>query len=231
VTETTDFVTAPRDVPLELVGGRGHYTRVMAAVAAAESSVWISTANLKDVLVEDSAAKPGRRRDLRRGSSFRSVLGVLDDLARRGVELRLLHAAPPSRAFRASFDTFPRLYGGGLELRLCPRVHFKAVIVDGAFLYLGSANWTGAGLGAKGLHRRNFELGVVTDDPGTLDQAQAFFDHVWRGSACGSCRRRDVCESPLDAASLVPRPTKARSAVTSTAAALKRAPARKPGAR
>jgi len=231
VTSTTDFVTSAREVPLELVAGRGHYTRVMAAVAAAESSVWIATANLKDVLVEDAAAKPGRRRNLRRGSSFRSVLGVLDDLARRGVELRLLHAAPPSRAFRVSFDTFPRLYGGGLELRLCPRVHFKAVIVDGAFLYLGSANWTGAGLGAKGQNRRNFELGVVTDDPATLDHVQAYFDHVWRGSACGTCRRRDVCEAPLDAAVLVPRPSKAKKAVTSTAAVLTTAPARKPTGR
>lgn len=200
-----DFVSAARDVPLELVAGRGHYERVMQTVARAERSVWISTANLKDVLVEDSGARPGRRRTMRARPSFRSVLAVFDDLARRGVELRLLHASPPSRAFRASFDDYPRLFQGGLELRLCPRVHFKAVIVDGAFLYLGSANWTGAGLGAKGTHRRNFELGVVTDDPATLDQVQALFDRVWRGGECGPCRRRDVCEAPLDLTPLDPR--------------------------
>ena len=58
----------------------------------------------------------------------------------------------------------PRLLG---MLRACPRLHLKAMIVDGATLYLGSANWTGAGLGAKGVGRRNFELGIVTRDEGS----------------------------------------------------------------
>ena len=52
------------------------------------------------------------------------------------------------RAFRAEVAESARL-GQALALRACPRVHFKAVIVDGAFVYVGSANWTGAGLGAK----------------------------------------------------------------------------------
>ena len=30
-----------------------------------------------------------------------------------------------------------------LELRQCPRVHLKTVLIDGQFCYLGSANWTG----------------------------------------------------------------------------------------
>ena len=57
----------------------------------------------------------------------------------------------------------------------------KTVIVDGAFLYLGSANWTGAGLGAKGEGRRNFELGVVTDDEQYIDHVQAVYEAIWRG--------------------------------------------------
>jgi phosphatidylserine/phosphatidylglycerophosphate/cardiolipin synthase-like enzyme len=87
---------------------------------------------------------------------------------------------------------------GRFEMRLCPRVHLKAVIVDGGFLYLGSANWTGAGLGAKGVGRRNFELGVVTDDAPLLDDVQDLFDGIWRGSECGGCKLRDVCPRPLD---------------------------------
>jgi len=83
-------------------------------------------------------------------------------------------------------------------MRLCPRLHFKTVIVDGAFLYLGSANWTGAGLGAKGEHRRNFELGFVTADCGLLDEAQAIYESLWRGDPCAECRVRDTCEMPLD---------------------------------
>ena len=67
---------------------------------------------------------------------------------------------------------------GSFEMRLCPRVHFKAVIVDGARIYLGSANWTGAGLGAKGEGRRNFELGFVSSDDLLLDEVQDLYDRI-----------------------------------------------------
>ena len=136
-------------VALELIAGRGHYERVIRAVLDAHTSVWIATANVKELMVEDGRAAPGRRRSLRR-PSYVSVLAVLDELAARGVELRLLHAELPSRPFRAELAHHPRLVGGGLALRRCPRVHLKTVIVDGELLYLGSANWTGAGLGAQG---------------------------------------------------------------------------------
>lgn len=182
---------------MRLLSGRGHYDTVVAKVGEASRSVWIATANLKELMVEDGRAVPGRARTATRGG-YQSVLKVFDELARKKVELRILHATPPSRAFRAEFDRHPRLFRGGLQLRACPRVHFKAVVVDGAFLYLGSANWTGAGLGAKGTGRRNFELGFVTSDDGLLDEVQALFDSVWHGAGCKGCRLRDVCENPLD---------------------------------
>jgi phosphatidylserine/phosphatidylglycerophosphate/cardiolipin synthase-like enzyme len=183
-----------RDVRIGLVADEGHLDAVVEQVRAASVSVWISTANLKELMV------PATGGDRRRGgrSTYTSVLDVFDDLAARGVELRILHAARPSQPFRDAFDRHPRLVRGGLELRQCPRVHLKAVVVDGRFLYLGSANWTGAGLGAKGADRRNFELGVVTGDVSWLDFVQATIDGIWRGERCGTCRLRDVCEAPLD---------------------------------
>jgi hypothetical protein len=65
-------------------------------------------------------------------------------------------------------------------------------------LYLGSANFTGAGLGAKAEGRRNFELGIVTDDDLLLDAIQARFDRIWTGRECGNCRLRALCPAPLD---------------------------------
>jgi phosphatidylserine/phosphatidylglycerophosphate/cardiolipin synthase-like enzyme len=162
----------------------------------ASRSVWIATANLKELMVEDHRAAPGRARTRRR--SYRSILAVFDELAGQGVELRILHAGPPSRPFRDELDRHPRLFRGGLELRHCPRLHFKAVVVDGAFLYLGSANWTGAGLGAKGAGRRNFELGFVTGDDVLLDRVQSLYDGIWKGGECRMCKLRDVCPAPLD---------------------------------
>ncbi|MDB4960776.1 MAG: Phospholipase protein [Myxococcales bacterium] len=217
-----DLATSPRQVSLELIGGRGHYERVIAAVLAAHTSVWIATANVKGLMVEDHRAAPGRRRSMRR-SSYVSILSLLDDLAARGVELRLLHAELPSGPFREEIANHPRLVAGGLALARCPRVHMKAVIVDGALLYLGSANWTGAGLGAKGTGRRNFELGIVTEDGPLLDQVQGLFEQIWSGGECDGCKVRELCPGPLDEvraiegrapAVLRPRRKPARTAVT-----------------
>ncbi len=185
-----------RDVPLRVIADRQHYEHVMRAVLEARQSVWIATANLKDVMVEDPRAIPGRRCGHR--GNYQSVLDVLAELASQGVELRLLHAAPPSRAFRRSFDARPELVEGGLEMRKCPRVHLKTVVVDARLVYLGSANWTGAGLGAKGDGRRNFEMGILTSDEQTVDQVQDRYDRIWRGAECRDCRLRDQCEMPLD---------------------------------
>jgi phosphatidylserine/phosphatidylglycerophosphate/cardiolipin synthase-like enzyme len=192
-----DIAAPARPIAIELIGGRGHYERVLAAVLAAKVSVWIATANVKELLVEDRRARPGKRRSLKK-SPYVSVLAHLDELAARGIELRLLHAELPSRPFREELAEHPRLVAGGLALRRCPRVHMKTVIVDGELLYLGSANWTGAGIGAKGSGRRNFELGIVTDDGQLLDQVQALYEQLWSGGECGSCRLRQECPGPLD---------------------------------
>ena len=63
-----DFVEPARAFTLELVGGRGHYERVVRAAMEAKRSVWIATANLKELMVEDHRAAPGRRRTLRTGA-------------------------------------------------------------------------------------------------------------------------------------------------------------------
>ena len=188
-----DFVLPERPVSMRLVAGRGHYEAVIPAVRAARTSVWIATANLKELLVEDPRATPRAR------GRFHSVLEVFAALAQREVELRILHAAPPSGPFRRSFDRKAKLYRGGLELRQCPRVHLKTVIVDGRLCYLGSANWTGAGLGAKGEGRRNFEIGMLTEDCDLIDQVQAMYEAIWSGRMCKACKLRNSgCEAPLD---------------------------------
>ncbi len=188
-----DFVLPARPVKMQLVAGRGHYDAVIAAVQKARTSVWVASANLKEMMVE------GPRRSARSRGRFRSILETFDELARAGVELRILHAKLPSGPFRERFDALPRLYGGGVELRECPRVHLKTVIVDGAFIYLGSANWTGAGLGAKGEGRRNFEVGMVSDDEEVIDAVQALYERIWTGGECGACKlREEGCEAPLD---------------------------------
>jgi phosphatidylserine/phosphatidylglycerophosphate/cardiolipin synthase-like enzyme len=165
----TDFVT-----------DREIYQRViLEMVPRARTFLWLATADLKDLYVEHR----GR---------FIPFLQQLAELIEAGVEVRLLHAKEPGPNFRTDFDRFPVLIRK-LERILCPRVHFKSVVVDGRLAYSGSANLTGAGLGAKSDTRRNFEAGFVTGDPTLVAAIMAQFDQVWMGARCDACGRKDFC--------------------------------------
>jgi len=156
-------------------------------IPSARSYVWIATANLKDMHIRQGG-----------GSRYRSFLAGLNELAKRQVGIRLLHASEPSQSFHDSIQKYKYLQADGIELALCPRVHMKVVIVDGIKAYLGSANITGAGLGEKSARRRNFETGIITDEPETVMQLQTMYDDIWRGVHCGRCGRRAVCIAPLN---------------------------------
>jgi phosphatidylserine/phosphatidylglycerophosphate/cardiolipin synthase-like enzyme len=186
--------TATRRAAVSLILDSAHYERVTLAIARAKVSVWISTANVKQLLVQ----APIGTRDRARGR-YVPIADTFQSLVDRGVQVRLLHAAVPSRPFREELARrATRLVRPGFEMRACPRVHLKMIAIDGALLYLGSANLTGAGLGAKSDGRRNFEMGLLTDDEWLLDQAQARFDRIWRGLECGACRMRAKCPGPID---------------------------------
>lgn len=121
---------------------------------------------------------------------------MLAKLLQRGVEVRLIHAKEPGPISREEFDRYPILFKN-LERVLCPRVHFKMMIFDYREAYIGSANLTGAGIGAKGANKRNFEAGILPDEISILDAATEQFDAVWRGAHCKACLRRDVCGAPI----------------------------------
>jgi len=171
--------------PVQLVVDAEHFERVVEeGILQAHVSVDIMTADFKALLVP----KPGRRR-------AKSIVDAFRKLADKGVEIRLLHAGvPSSAALRELRKELPT----GLTIRRCPRLHAKAVIVDSRAMYLGSANLTGAGLGAKSDGRRNFELGIWTEDTGLIDRVFARFNALWEGHECEACRRHDVCPEPLE---------------------------------
>ncbi len=159
------------------------YKLAIEPVAGAISFVWIGTADIKDLHV-------------RHKGTVQSFLGVLDSLAKKKVAIRLLHAKEPGVNFRKSFDKYPLLWKN-MERQLCPRVHFKHIIVDGKFAYTGSANLTGAGLGMKSVNTRNFESGFVTTDPKIVEAVMNQFDEVWLGKYCKKCMRKSFCTDPI----------------------------------
>lgn len=167
------------------VSNREIYERVIRDyVPLAKRRLWIATADIKDMYVETG------------GSEMVPFLKVLAHLIARGVEVRLIHAKEPGPNFREDFDRYPRL-AKYLERVLCPRVHFKCVIVDGVFAWFGSANLTGAGMGAKSERKRNFENGIVTDEMSLINPLEEQFDAVWRGAFCAECGRKDYCIDPI----------------------------------
>lgn len=179
-----------RSLRAKLLVDGDHYEHLIATkIREAKVSLWISTANLKTMLVEAPVGTRARAR-----GKYISFFETLGDLARRGVDVCILHASPPSRPLVAEMA---RLGETGVKLRQCPRVHQKMIAIDGRLLYLGSANLTGAGLGAKGEGRRNFELGILTDDESMLDVAQGRFDRIWRGAECTACKMKSECVVPI----------------------------------
>lgn len=168
---------------VEFISGKDHYDKVVARMASVRKSLWIGTADIKDFHVKA-------------GNSSEPFLAVLAKLLKRGVEVHLIHAKEPGSAFREDFDRYPILKSG-LERILCPRVHFKMIIFDFETAYIGSANLTGAGIGMKSSNRRNFEAGILTDEPTLIDAACEQFDSVWRGEHCTRCGRRQYCSDPI----------------------------------
>lgn len=159
------------------------YEQAIKPVADATSFVWIGTADIKNLHVHYNG-------------KVDSFLFVLDYLVKRKVAIRLLHAKEPGENFRESFDKYPDLWEN-MERQLCPRVHFKCIIIDGNLAYSGSANLTGAGLGIKSPNTRNFESGIVTMNPDLIESIMNQFDEVWMGKYCETCKRKEFCEDPI----------------------------------
>jgi hypothetical protein len=159
------------------------YKQVIIPVANAASFVWIGTADIKDLHVHHKGG-------------VQSFLAVLDSLLKKKIAIRLLHAKEPGANFRKSFDRYPMLWDN-MERQLCPRIHFKHIIIDGKFAYSGSANLTGAGLGIKSADTRNFEAGFITTDPEIIKAIMNQFDEVWMGKFCKSCKRKEFCSDPI----------------------------------
>ena len=155
---------------IQLISNSDHYGEVLDRVQSVKRSLW--------------------------GNEKKPFLALIALLIRRGVEVRLIHAKEPGPNFREDFDKYPVLYDR-LERVLCPRVHFKMLVFDCEEVYIGSANLTGAGIGMKSSDKRNFEAGILTDDPQIVEQAMKQFDDVWIGKHCKTCKRKDYCPDPI----------------------------------
>lgn len=168
---------------LQYISNSAHYKDVLLRVKSVKHTLWIGTADIKDVYIEA-------------GKEKMPFLALIAQLIKHGVEVRLIHAKEPGPNFREDFDKYPVLFDR-MERVLCPRVHFKMIVFDCKEVYIGSANLTGAGIGMKAETTRNFEAGILTDMPEIVEQAMNQFDEVWMGKMCKTCKRREFCGDPI----------------------------------
>lgn len=170
---------------LKFIENQEHYTEVIEKSLRVKRSLWVGTADIKDLYIKSATggAKP--------------YLSGLEMLIRQRVEVRLLFAKEPGQNFKNDFDKYSLLIKY-LETAICPRVHFKIFVFDFEEVYIGSANLTGAGLGMKSEHTRNFEAGILTNHPQMLHRAIELFDSVWNGSQCPKCQRKSFCPLPIN---------------------------------
>ena len=79
----------------QLISDSAHYSTVLDLAMKAKRSLWMVTADIKDLYVLQ-------------GKNEKPFLGVLAEMLGKGVEVRLIHAKEPGPNFRADFDCYPR---------------------------------------------------------------------------------------------------------------------------
>ncbi len=155
----------------------------------AQESIIIGTYNLQDIRIQ-------------LGSRSTSLSEVLIQKAKRNVKILICLAAfmHKSRIIN-KLRTHPVAHK--LAIRFCRRMHFKTIIVDLKYAYIGTANISGAGIGLKSQQRRNFELGFVTRDVELIADVGSTFMEIFNGKYCERChffknyRLQDSCRGIL----------------------------------
>ena len=168
----------------EYIETNEHYKKVVEGIMlGARHRLDISTANVKALQIIS-------------GKKSRNIVDFFRERAGEGLRIRVLHSGVPSEYFLrlARKSVLPKTFA----MRRCPRVHQKTILADDRLLYIGSANLTGAGIGAKSPNRRNFEVGILTDERAFIDKVSSLFEMIWCGDMCPTCGRRKFCPVPLE---------------------------------
>lgn len=76
---------------LSYISNTAHYEEVLSRVKSVKHTLWIGTADIKDLYVEV-------------GKEEKPFLALIAQLIRCGVEVRLIHAKEPGPNFREDFD-------------------------------------------------------------------------------------------------------------------------------
>lgn len=137
-------------------------TPVLQAIRGAQTSVWVEVYLLTD----------------------RNVIYALEDAAQRGVDVRvLLEIHPYGSGATTPQETLQQLQAAGVKAEGAnPAFHYtheKAMIIDGATLYIMTANLTKSGLGGSS-YADNREYGVIDTAAPDVREAANIFLADWQ---------------------------------------------------
>ncbi len=137
-------------------------TPILHAIEAAQTSVWVEVYLLTDA----------------------NVIHALEDAAQQGVDVRvLLEPNPYGSGATSPAQTLQELQAAGVQAKGAdPAFHYtheKALIIDGATLFILTANLTKSGLGGTS-YAANREYGVIDTTAADVAEATSIFQADWQ---------------------------------------------------
>ena len=167
---------------MDILYNRELYSAIIEeGILKAERSIIITTANLKNIYI------PLSKRNTK------SLVEVLIEMASNDVYIEIIHASLPSRGFQNEAERKDLWKNPNIHFFHCPRMHFKTVIIDEKWIYLGSANLTGAGFGAKSENKRNFELGFASAEKDLINNVSSQVKKISENEYCSACYYKKNC--------------------------------------
>ena len=168
-----------------LIVNDNHYQEVIERICSAKSSIMIMTGDLKLLRLKPTAEQGTKYLD---GTPF---INYLMDKAKQGVSVQIIYSDPSKNVDEELKCYFRKLNSYPFSTRNCVRNHAKAVVIDDNMAYIGSANVTKAGLGQY--KPRNFEMGILTENPALITSVKSLFSKIWDGDYCEGCYRAKHC--------------------------------------
>ena len=148
----------------------------------AKKEIWFTSAKTTDFMIPNPHTKEA--------FNFSHWLVRLRD---RGVKINFILS--PRERERKVYQKLKN--EENIEFRFCYDLHLKVILTDNSWLYFGSANLTGAGLGSRTRKgRNNFEIGVITTDRDAIMQVERLLLRIWTGAECQNCyqKNRGYCK-------------------------------------
>jgi len=154
----------------------------------AQKYVWISGAKVGDFLVVNPKTKEGEH-----------ITKKIYQMAQRGVKFKFILAPHEKKKTYKNAKTFYQKLQGidNIEFEFCYDMHMKVILVDGTWMYFGSANLTGAGIGSRTRKgRNNFEIGTITIDQRAIEPIETQLQDIWIANECKDCYQKQTgyCE-------------------------------------